>query len=127
MNEDAYHVLLRHFIGAQITNKLEWPHRLQIISDHEELVWREWKPFYRFMHTDARRPVNICGVAVRTVSDWDDGNFGCEVHVIHHAAPFTVRERLYGNELLARAAEANGIDADKSWSESQLWKALMSV
>ena len=39
VHEDAYHVLLRHFIGAQITNKLEWPHRLQIISDHEELVY----------------------------------------------------------------------------------------
>ena len=54
------------------------------------------------------------------------GNILCQIR-IHHAAPFTVKERLYGNELLARAAEANGIDVDKSWSESQLWKALMSV
>ena len=128
VNEDAYHVLLRHFVNVQITDPPEL--RCTLEPDASSPVSFNW----RFPHnlrysleywTDSLRDpwsqfINLCGVKVYTLDpEYFSDNGGICLCCRPHDT---------GRNHLRAAAKANGIEVPTHGHyESQLYKALMSV
>jgi hypothetical protein len=118
VNEDAYHVLLRHFVCAQITGNDCYLRDLRSryyqrnpYDDHNHPCVRPWA--FSCGYSWKGHDINICGMKYST-------DVFHSVEINDHGTKMT-------NNALVAAAEANGIKAYKSWTKARLWKALMSV